>query len=304
MRFGDEFLEHAHGLCAHAQRGQRQRRGLFVEDSHDHRFAERRGDDAHANIDLAALGFDLESAVLRQALFGDVQTGQNLDAADDRQLKTLYLRRHRRVVQHAVDAIADLELSFIGLDVDVRRPIADRFDENLVDQLDDRGLLGHFDHVAGLVDGIADDLDVFFGDHVLDGRSAHTVELFDQAIDLGLGRQRHLDPPMRQHAQLVKGIQIVRIGGGHRERAVLLRDGNEAVAVHQFRRHDLEQFGVDGQRTQIDHRQGELLAHDLEHRFFLDEAHAHQHFLQRLVAGPLRTAGGLQLIAGNLALRQ
>ena len=51
---------------------------------------------------------ELDAAVLRQALLGDVQPGHDLQAADDRGLEAVDLRRRRLRLQHAVDAVADL----------------------------------------------------------------------------------------------------------------------------------------------------------------------------------------------------
>ena len=62
---------------------------------------------------------DLDAAVLRQALLGDVQVAENLDARNDRRLKALDLRRHRHLLQHAVDAVADAQLVFERLEVNV-----------------------------------------------------------------------------------------------------------------------------------------------------------------------------------------
>ena len=45
-------------------------------------------------------------------------------------------------LQHAVDAIADAELVLERLDVDVRRPQLERLGQDLVDELDDRRVLG------------------------------------------------------------------------------------------------------------------------------------------------------------------
>ena len=56
------------------------------------------------------------------------------------------------VVQHAVDAVADREVVLVRLDVDVAGPLVDRLEENLVDQLDDAGLLGHLQQVVVVLD--------------------------------------------------------------------------------------------------------------------------------------------------------
>ena len=79
----------------------------------------------------------LEAAVLRDALLGDVQLGHDLDARDDRRVELLVDRLHR-LVQHAVDAVLDHHLAVAGLDVDVRGAALQRVEDRRVDQLDDR----------------------------------------------------------------------------------------------------------------------------------------------------------------------
>ena len=77
-------------------------------------------------------------------------------------LEAVDLRRQVLVLQHAVDAVADAKAFFLGLDVDVAGPLVGGFDEDFVDQLDDRrflGLLGEF-AVVGL--DVLEQLDVIF----------------------------------------------------------------------------------------------------------------------------------------------
>ena len=51
--------------------------------------------------------------------------------------------RHRgRVVQHAVDAVADAHLLALGLEVDVGGALLDALGDHAVDELDDRRLAG------------------------------------------------------------------------------------------------------------------------------------------------------------------
>ncbi len=50
------------------------------------------------------------------------------------------MRRHGDLVQDAVDAVADAQIVLERLDVDVRRPLVDRFANDLVDEFDDARL--------------------------------------------------------------------------------------------------------------------------------------------------------------------
>ena len=67
----------------------------------------------------------LEAAVLRHALLGDVELRHDLDARDDRAVEALVDRPHRRL-QHAVDAVLHVHRVVLRLDVDVARAPLDR----------------------------------------------------------------------------------------------------------------------------------------------------------------------------------
>ena len=72
----------------HADLAQVELHRALVEDTHDDAFAVDHRDDRHADVDLAALHLQLDAAVLRQALLGDVQPRHDLQAADDRRLES------------------------------------------------------------------------------------------------------------------------------------------------------------------------------------------------------------------------
>ncbi len=93
--------------------------------------------DGDAEIDQAALVAHAETAVLRDALFGDIQLAHHLDARNDGRLPILRDRRHG-VVQHAVDAVLDGHFLIARFDVDIARAPFERVEDGGVDQLDDR----------------------------------------------------------------------------------------------------------------------------------------------------------------------
>ena len=80
----------------------------------------------------------LDTAVLGPALLGDVDAPHDLDAGDHRGQQAA--RRAVALDQDAVDAVADADAVGERLDVDVAGPQADRFLDDQVDQLDDRGV--------------------------------------------------------------------------------------------------------------------------------------------------------------------
>ena len=79
----------------------------------------------------------LEAAVLRDALLGDVELRHDLDARNDRAVVPLVDRVHR-LVEDAVDAVLDDDDVLLRLDVDVRGAALDRVEDDRVDELDDR----------------------------------------------------------------------------------------------------------------------------------------------------------------------
>ncbi len=54
----------------------------------------------------------------------------------------------RLCLQQAVDAVTDAQAVFLGLDVNIAGAFVGGFDEDLVDELDDRGFRGHLGRLA------------------------------------------------------------------------------------------------------------------------------------------------------------
>src|SRR5690349_11373630 len=96
-----------------------QERLAAIENTKHDRFAVNHRNDRNAKVDFAPGDAKTNASVLRDALFSDVQVRKNLDAADNRRVILAKLGRHRRLDQHAVDAITDAELILERLDVHV-----------------------------------------------------------------------------------------------------------------------------------------------------------------------------------------
>src|SRR5262249_53123577 len=144
----DQLAEGAVGVLQHADVGEVEDHAALVEQTHDDAFAVDHGDDRDANIDLALVDAHLDAAVLRQALLGDVQVRHDLDTADDGCLEPVDFRRQRLQLQQAVDAVTDAQARLFRFDVDVAGALVGRLDEDFIDQLDDRGFLGHLGQLA------------------------------------------------------------------------------------------------------------------------------------------------------------
>ena len=165
----------------------------------------------------------LDAAVLRQALLGDVQAGHDLDAADDGRLEAVDLRRQGLGLQHAVDAVADAQAAFLRLDVDVAGALVGGLDEDLVDQLDDAGLLGHLGHfaVVGLEAFEQFDVLVALLHQGGDGLAADAEMRLDEPGDLARAGQDRLNVQAGEHVQFVEGVDVEGIAGRDDQGAVV-----------------------------------------------------------------------------------
>ena len=142
-RLVDRHLELVQRLLLEPELGHVEHQLRLVEETKHDLLAEERRQTRDAEVDVAHLAAvleaDLDAAVLRQPLLGDVQLGHDLDARGDR-VAELHRRLHD-VVENAVDAVADAQLLLVGLDVDVARALLNRRHQDDVDQLDDRRFL-------------------------------------------------------------------------------------------------------------------------------------------------------------------
>ena len=131
-----DFGEQLQRVGGHAQLEQRDAAALLVEQTQHDALAAQRRHRRHAHVDLAILQPQPNAAVLRQPALGDVELRHDLETADDRGGEMR--RRRRRVLQHAVDAIAHAQSVLIALEVHVRRARVERLDEQQVHEAHDR----------------------------------------------------------------------------------------------------------------------------------------------------------------------
>src|SRR4051812_12809135 len=159
---GDDFVE--------AKRGVR-----FIEDAHADLLAPLGGNGADAEVDRLAFHVDGNASVLRQALFGDVELAEDLEARYQAELN--FLRQVLDRLQNAVEAEAHDHILFHGLDVDVAGALLDGESEDGITQADDGRVFGGVHQVllvladagAGVFGElqVADDVGLQQIDHVL-----------------------------------------------------------------------------------------------------------------------------------------
>ncbi len=162
----------------------------------------------YADIDVLALHAQSDTPVHGHAFLGDIQVGHDLDTRDDGGLEPDQAGRHRRLVQNTVDPVANTELRLHRFHMNIRRALLHRFPDDLVHELDNRGLLvelGHIDLGQGLIHG---HLEAVVLHHAVDRLGTDPVESLGGLGDIGRRTQGQLDPPPGGQAQAVDQPRI------------------------------------------------------------------------------------------------
>ena len=210
-------------------------------------------------------------------------------------------RRHARVAHDAVDAVAHMELGFVGLDVDVGRTLANRFEQQVVDETHDAcfacvvafrrfGLCvgggrvasaEGLEHIASNAEAVSDlNADVFvFGN---DERNRHACG----------------------HAQLIERVESQRIAGGNDKSAAFDAHGNRAQFEHEPRRHRAHGFLVDFGFVESDERHREFFGECAHHLLSAGEAEAGERVLKPLTRARLLAGRVVELLVGDKPLRK
>ena len=105
----------------------------------------RAGQRADPHIDRARADAQRDAAVLRQALFGNVEFGHDFQARNQRRMQRPIRLHH--VAQRAVDAKAHGGMALVGFDVDVAGTVAHRLRQQRVEHADDGRVVGGFEQV-------------------------------------------------------------------------------------------------------------------------------------------------------------
>ena len=246
---------------------------LVEEPQHD-LLAEERRQHRHAEVHLlAAPELELDAPVLRQPPLGDVELRHDLEARDDRVLE-LHRRLHR-LVEHAVDAVADAEGLLVGLDVDVRRVLLDRVGQDQVHELDDgRVLAGLRELVDVDVVVLGDQRDVRVvevGHHVFEGRGLVVVAV-DRAADRLFGGDDRLDVVAGQELDVVEREDVRGVRGRDDQRRAGAIDGHDAVLGRDVLGNQLDHGGLDFELVEIDRRNAVVARHEIRELVLVQEA--------------------------------
>ena len=235
VRAFDQASESAVSLLIHAELGQGEKDIGFVEQTHDDALTEQHGDDRDADVDLPPAHVELDSAVLGDAPLSNVQISQDLDARNDRRLEAVHLRRYRGLVQDTVDAVANGHLVLVGLDMDIAGPFVHRLDDDLVDQSDDRCLLGHLQQIVTAAGHGAAGF-VVVGCQFVQGVAAQTIVGLDELLDVVLGGQDGVDLKPGRHPHIVHRVEVEGVASGHSQGVAFAGDGDDALPEHHLGR--------------------------------------------------------------------
>src|SRR5690606_13983455 len=107
------------------------------------------------------------------------------------------------VLEHAVDAAAHAQPTYVGLEVDVRCPGFERLQQEQVHQLHDGRLVGEADEVVEGGLGVADgaELVVHPRDDVLGGEGVGRVDAADRGTHVGFRQAHQLERRTGQEAE-------------------------------------------------------------------------------------------------------
>jgi hypothetical protein len=182
------------------------------------------------------------------------------------------------IVQHAIDAVADADLLFVRLEVDVRCALLDRAQQDRVAQANDRRVFGELLEIDAVAfEVFLGELDLFLvealHDLVVGDLGFLRVIALDGFRDGGFGRDDRLDVVAGREFDVVDGVQVRRIGHRHDERAAGPRHRDDLVALAHLLGDELQHLDVDLVLFQIDGLNLVLLAQEIGDLLVRDEAH-------------------------------
>ena len=240
MRFDNDFAQRRLVRRGESELVQRQKNLAARQQAERHALPVNRRHRRYADVNFLAFDADIDAAVLRQALFGDVHSRHDFDAGNNRRLKALELRRHRRLVQNAVNAVTNAQLVFGRLEVDVGRAVLVSFPDDLVDELDDARFLVAFGDFLVFGD---EQLNRLVLGHFIEGFGANSVIFFQRLFNFVTRRERELDWTLGVELHRVQHRGVERVADSHLERAVFKLGGEDEVLKRHFRGDFLARLG-------------------------------------------------------------
>ena len=305
----DGLLEVLEGVGVEAELGEVELEGLFIEQAHDGFLPVDGGEGGDAEVDFVGVVAELDAAVLGEAAFGDVEVGHDLDAGDEGGLQAL--GGGHDLVEHAVDAEADAEDLFVGLEVDVGGAAADGIDQDHVDESDERRLVGRllqFEDVdlAAAAIVVRQDLDLArlvlqFADDIGQDGVLPVIAALDRLLDRALRRHHRHDAKRGEELDVVEGEDVGGVGHRQRKRVSGSFDREHLVLAGHVPGHELEDVGIDVELGERDRGDAVLPGEEADKLLLGQELEPDQHRPELVAGPPLVGEGALQLLARDQA---
>ena len=254
----------------HATGVQMEDPGALIQQTHHHRFAElyRHGRDPH--IQAAVLHPDVEAAVLRQPLLGDIQAGHDLQAHHQRRSHPRLL--HDLLAEHAIDTLTDAHHALIRLDVNVRGFHLHRILEQRLQQTHHRCLAGVVGAQLGKVEVAVLQLAFQLAGNRSDFAGA-PVDQIEGGQELRLAHHRRQHAGLENALHLVEGEQVQRVGHADQQAAAFTGQDDGAETPRHGLGQALHEVLVELEVTQFDKGNLQLLGQGGEQLDLADQAH-------------------------------
>ncbi|OPZ90921.1 MAG: hypothetical protein BWY73_01216 [candidate division TA06 bacterium ADurb.Bin417] len=268
----------------HSELGQAQQGGVPVQQPQDNRFSVQHRDYRDPDVNLPPGDENLYPAILGQPFFGDVERTDYLETGDDCRLEAADLGRDGGILQNPVDPVPHAQFVFKGLEVNVGRPQFDRLLENLVDEPDDRGVLGGRPEVHpgfGLVGDHGDRHLLTVGNHRLHRVGADSEADLEPLPDLGRRGQNRLEFAPGGQAQLVDAGGVEEAAGSNHYRAGLFGEGQQLAINQNAGRENRKEFPARKRFFDIAVGNVEFGRQDFQQGFFGQAGSGQQRFIKR-----------------------
>ena len=193
-----------------------------------------RGNRRHTKVEVLAVDGDLDSSVLRDALFGDLHLRHDLYARDDGLLEALGRRVH--FSQGSVDTVTDAELLLHRLDMNIGGLHLDGGRDKHRRELYNGSVIAR--RIIAREPHLVARLNI--------GGSLISVKLGHSRLNLRAWRNNSLDiTPVKNVSQRIDRVVPHRIGKRNRNGVIVGDDRNDAVPLGDIAGKLLYDFGTD-----------------------------------------------------------
>ena len=235
---------------------------LRVEDPQHDLFAPEGRQRVDAEVDGARLReLHLDAAVLRHAALGDVELGHDLESRGEPRAEIRW--GFGDFAQDAVHAEAHAVRLLVRFEVDVRCAGLDGVEQHLVDESDDRRVVGGARHVRFVVVVLLEGLHVEVVEVGLAGIEERLFllgeELIDEGRELVFLDQDRLGVHARVELDLVERLQVRRIGDGDEETHAALHERQRVVLADQLLLDDVLWNRLEIEGCEVEERYAEFL---------------------------------------------